>query len=460
MGHREPQRRGRGGLALAVATALCLPAAGGALLQLPPESEGEAIAYRTSRPTDPVARLAEDLEAGRASLAWSGKNGYLSALLQALGVPASSQMLVFSKTSFQRELIAPHTPRAIYFNDDVYVGWVPGGRVVEISAADPRLGGTFYALDQRRSSRPRIARQTDECLQCHESALTRGVPGHVIRSVFSDPSGAPILSAGSYVTTHESPLEERWGGWYVTGTHGSQRHLGNQVFRSAAQAARPSLDAGANVTDLRKRFDSTRYLTPHSDIVALLVAEHQTHVHNLIARAGYGVRAALHSERMLNRELGRPESHRSESTAGRIRASVEPLVRGLLFSGEAPLAAPVRGTSGFAGEFARRGPRDSRGRSLRDLDLARRLFRHPCSYLIYSRAFDGLPPEAREQVYRRMWDVLEGRDTGAEWAHLTQYDRDSIRAILLETKPEFARFRPEASVRPAPTSAPEAARAR
>ena len=237
----------------------------------------------TTEADDPVSRLQKRLDAGKARLEHGSERGYLDSVLRELDVPTSSQTLVFSKTSFQLKRISPRSPRTVYFGDDVYIGWVRGGDVIELSAVDPKLGGTFYTLEQKPSEEgPKFVRRQYECLQCHASTLTKGVPGHVVRSVYSAPDGTPLLREGTYLTDHTSPLEERWGGWYVSGTHGKARHLGNQFVRAGDDARALDNEAGANVTDLSARFDTTSYLTPHSDIVALLVLEHQTAMHNAI----------------------------------------------------------------------------------------------------------------------------------------------------------------------------------
>ncbi len=347
-------------------------------------------------------------------------------------------MLVFSKTSFQRQRIAPRTPRALYFNDDVYVGYCSDGDVMEISAADPNLGAVFYTLDQERLDKPRIARQTDSCLLCHASSQTQGVPGFVIRSVFSDAAGFPILASGTFHIDHTSPLKNRWGGWYVTGTHGRQKHLGNLIVTDKQTPEEIDNSAGMNVTSLAGRFNGSKYLAGSSDIVALMVMEHQTTAHNRITAANFQTRMALAQEAALNRELKQPAAYRWESTTSRIKAVGEPLVKYLLFSEEAALTEPIRGTTSFASDFAARGPRDKRGRSLRDFDLKRRLFKYPCSYLVYSPAFDALPNEVKGYVAQRMGEILRGADTSPEFARLSAGDRQAIVEILKETKPGLA----------------------
>lgn len=401
------------------------------------EFERPPIEYSQSTPDNCITQLQARLDRGGAVLEYDDEWGYLPSLLEALDVPLESQMLVFSKTSLQRNRISPRTPRAIYFNDEVYVGYCQSGDVLEISAVDPKLGAVFYTLDQKPEEpeqNPLIVRQTDNCLICHSSSRTEGVPGHIVRSLFVDPAGQPILSAGSFTVDHTTPLADRWGGWYVTGRHGDQTHLGNLVI-SQREVPRPvQNDLGQNVTDLTDRLATERYLTPHSDIVALMILEHQTFVHNRLTKANFVTRQALAYEASLNEALGAPSSGRLDSTVRRIKSAGDDLVEALLMSDEAPLTAPVEGTSGYAEQFLQRGPRDSQGRSLRDLDLTRRLFRYPCSYLIYSRAFDELPDEMREYVWQRLWQVLaEGADA-ERFAHLSGADKRALVEIIRETK--------------------------
>lgn len=400
--------------------------------------EHEAIQYLKSPSNDPVARLQKDIDSGKVRLTYNAKNGYLSSILSNLKVPVSSQILVFSKTSFQRERISPNTPRALYFNDGVYVGWVQGGSVLEFSAVDPQLGAVFYVLEQSKFGKPKFHRQTFECLQCHNSSMTSGVPGHIMRSVYARPDGQPEFRAGTFVTTDASPLNERWGGWYVTGKHGTMRHMGNAFVQVSDEVVTLDREKYANVTDLKRFLDTTPYLSKHSDIVALMVIEHQGHIQNLITKANYHTRMGLHYDTMLNKELNRPEGYRSDSTKSRIQSVCEPLLQAMLFTEEEPLTDKITGTSGFTEQFAAQGPKDKQGRSLRELDLKARLFRYPCSYLIYSPEFDSLPELAKDYIYRRLHEVLTGKDQSKPFARLSETDRKAILEILLDTKPEFS----------------------
>ena len=393
-----------------------------------------AIRYGEAGRQNIVARLQERLASGQVRLAYDQTSGYLPALLDALDIPLSSQMLVFSKTSFQAARISPNNPRAIYFNDSVAVGYVRSGDLLELAATDPDAGVVFFTLDQTNGQRPTITRHVEECLQCHASPRTLGVPGLVVRSVVADRTGMPVSRASSFFTDHRSPLEQRWGGWYVTGTHGASRHMGNQVAADEAGTLDPH--AGANVTSLNRFLDPAASLTPHSDLVALMVLEHQVRITNLITRVGWETRLALADHASLVR-LGEPAGRFSESIRRRIERPAEVLVRSLLMLDEHALSAPVTGTSGFAEQYSARGPHDSHGRSLYELDLARRLFRYRFSPLIYSEQFAGLPREVRDHIYGRLNDVLTGTDRNADFAPMTEDEGTAILAILRDTLPDF-----------------------
>lgn len=396
------------------------------------------IHYRDTPPNNPVSALADRVEQGKAKLEYTRDHGYLPALLRELRVPTSSQVLVFTKTSLQRQRIGPRLPRALYFNDEVYVGFCRWGEVLEISVADPRLGTVFYTLDQEPDEAPRFRRQTDTCLMCHGTTHNHGFPGHVVRSVFPDAEGNPILAAGSHRVDHATPIDKRWGGWYVTGQHGRQRHLGNTVYQRQRSEAVALLPDQQNLPNLKAHFDTGAYLSPHSDLVALMVLEHQAEMHNRITRANFLTRQACFDAKVMNELEGKPAEAPRESSTSRIKAAVEPLVEYLFFSGEATLSEPVTGTASFRADFPKAGPHDGQGRSLRDFDLQTRLFRYPCSYLIYSPAFLGLPPQAKEYAYRRIHEILDGRDQSKVFAHLSPRDRQAIREILAATHPELA----------------------
>jgi hypothetical protein len=388
----------------------------------PFDLEHAAIEYSTRSTTDAVENLSARLQSGQLTLRADPTTGHLKSILEVLNVPVDSQVVVFSKTSLQSNRIRPDNPRAIYFNDTVAVGFVRGG-FIEIAAQDPQQGAVFYRVLPATAGQPAIFRD-NRCLQCHYSYSTSGVPGFLARSVPSATDGSALPWLGNYVTDHRSPLSERWAGWFVTGRTGSSRHLGNAPVGNRNADDVTVQEANLNLQSLRGRFDTGAYLSEHSDVVALLVFNHQIRMMNLLTRLGWEARTLAHD-------------HRSEAAVLKgLQVTAREAVDYMLFVDEAKLQG-VQGASGFAKSFSARGPRDSKGRSLRDLDLKERLFTYPCSYMIYSEAFDRLPAAAKRAVYARLWDVLSGADHAPKYARLSQVDRDRIIEILRETKTDL-----------------------
>ncbi len=386
--------------------------------------EHPAIEYATRPTRDPVAVLNRALDAGQASFTFEPQSGYLRSVLRALQVPVESQMLVLSRTGVQRLVTSPANPRALYYNDAVAVGFIRGSPFLELMAQDPEQGAVFYTLDQRATDRPAFSRQT-ACLTCHVAAATLEVPGFMTRSLYAGEDGNQRLRLGSHLVDHRTPLEDRWGGFFVTGSHGTTRHLGNTVV-GTNDVPRSLVPGGAlNARTLDGAVDLTGYVSRHSDVVALAVFDHQTRALNLLTRLGWEARVAAHE--------GRPVAE-----APAIAGLVAELVDYLLFVDEAPMPGGLKGSSGFAEWFSAQGARDAQGRSLHQLDLETRLLRHPCSYTIYSPAFDALPLPVKEAVYRRLRQVLSGADAAPRYARLSPADRRAIREILRETKPGAA----------------------
>lgn len=365
-----------------------------------------AIAYSTGPESNAVTVLNGALRSGRAALTFDGASGYLRSVLDALSVPIESQVLVYSQTSFQANRISRANPRAIYFNDRVAVGFVRGGEILEVAAQDAAQGTIFYTLSQARGQKPVFTRD-DKCLSCHLSWDTRGVPGPLVLTVF--PRRSDNEYANGSAIDHRAPISERWGGWYVTGGRVPES-MGNMELlqpRMPPTGARPV----PAPTSLKGAFSPEGFPTLFSDVAALMVLEHQALATNLIARAGWEHR------------IGSPH----------VGVAVEELVDYLLFADEAPLPHPVKGSSGFAEKFASLGPRDSKGRSLRELDLNTRLMRYPLSYMIYGPAFSGLPAEVRTAVMNRIDAVLSGKDARQKYAHLSLATRVAIQDILRDT---------------------------
>ncbi len=213
--------------------------------------------------------------------------------------------------------------------------------------------------------------------------------------------------------------------------------MGNAIARDRNTPEDLDREAGADVNDLRKLVNVKPYLSPHSDIVALMVMEHQTQMHNFITLASYEARSSLHYDNIMNKALDRPADYQSDTTGRRLAKVTDKLVKYMLFVDEFKLASPVQGASDFAAEFTDRGIRDAKGRSLRDFDLTTRMFKYPCSYLIHSEAFLNLPKPIKQRVYARLHDILTGTDQSDEFEHLTGVDRSAILSILLDTHTEF-----------------------
>jgi hypothetical protein len=385
--------------------------------------ENPAIRYFSGPTTDSVAKLNQTLTRSGRALARDSKTGYLRSVLEALGVPEESQLLVFSKTGVQSAFTNPRNPRALYFNDAVAVGYVAGAPVLEIAAHDPQQGVVFYTVDQAAAT-PAFTRRTG-CLACHVSASTLDVPGLIDRNNFVADDGSVMPQFGpTNDVDHTTPHPDRWGGYYVTSevasaAYATRAHLGNITFSPRGDTSNQVFVDWMNSSP-----EDRGYLSAASDNVALLVFDHQVHAINLLTRLNWESRVA--------------------ASAGRAIAS-DPVLRSLgdeladyfLFVGEAPLPLPLTPRTGFAERLQSRIPKDHKGRSLAQLNVETRLLRYPCSYMIYSDAFDGLPADTKAAVYSRMLDILSGRDAHAAYGRLKADDRRAILDILRDTKSDF-----------------------
>lgn len=388
--------------------------------------EHPAIDYATRPTTDPLARLNTALGDGTAALAFDPATGYLRSLLTALDISPTSQLLVLSRTGVQRAYTRPSNPRALYFNEQVAVGYIRGAPYLELIAQDPVQGAVFYTLDQRATARPALSRQT-VCLTCHVATATLEIPGFMTRSLVAAPDGTPKQQLGSEsVVDHRTPFARRWGGFFVTGRHGSSTHLGNVV--ADANDVRRSLVATGplNVASLAGVVDLDEYPAQTSDVAALAVFDHQTRALNLLTRLGWESRVAAHDGRV-------------PATSPAVTGLVRDLVDYLLLRNEAPMPGGLESTSGFREWFAARGPKDARGRTLHALDLKQRLFSYPLSYTIDSPAFDALPADVRALVIRELTAVLSGVSGGDGAVRMSAEDRRAVLEILQTTKPgDFA----------------------
>lgn len=382
-----------------------------------------AIQYEKAAPNDRVSRLQAQMDQGAVKLDYDPRFSYLPSLLKQLGVAPDSQMLVFSKTSFQAPKISPQSPRALYFSDDVAIGYVPRGDVMEVIATDPQAGIEFYTLELRKADKPRFLRRTMDCMQCHMIPATLNVPGLEITSVIPATDGSLRFPAAGIIVDSRTELAQRWGGWYVTGTSGDLQHRGNAFAPFPDQPDLLDFHNTSNLTSLSKRIDTSQYLEPTSDILALMTIEHQTRVNNLLTRLSWEWRIA--------EKDGTLEDFRKD----RLSLVADRLVSYMLFADEAKMRDPISGVSTFATTFPGRGPRDKQGRSLRDFDLKTRLFRYPLSYMIYSDLFDALPAGAKERIYQGLYAALQENNF-----YLSAADRRAIVEIVRDTKPNLPQY--------------------
>lgn len=409
-------------------------------------NEYELVGYAERPAHNPIARLEERIANGETVLEWKGHHGYLEDLLEELGIVPASQMLVFSKTSLQHQLISGKTPRSLYFADDIYIGWVQNSEIIEVTAMDDKLGAVFYVFhNSRNEPEERIEHVTQSCLVCHDSygMMGGGVPQLMsLSSVYSVDGLNLNESMHEGNVTDATPVKDRWGGWYVTGRHGEQEHLGNIQLQGKFELASLEDARRGNIDTLHELgiLDPDPYLTPTSDIVALLVLEHQLTVQNQITYVKFKAPAVLdrigHGEAvsaMTWNEL-------PENAQRALERMLDNMVNYLFFVDSAQLEDKVAGLPEYDNWFEAQGVRDEQGRSLRDLNLETTLLDYPLSYLVYSSQFNTLPPYALDYVYQQLANVLNGHNTDERFAHITRQDKQVIREILLATKPDIAAY--------------------
>ena len=366
---------------------------------------------------DRFTLLKDDLEAGRVPLDYSSEKAFLISVLRAFRIPASSQMLVFSTTSLQLRFISPSNPRALFFNEDVYLGYIPGARM-EIVSLDPEVGGIFYIFDIPRAGEPIRVERSDRCMNCHAGDDTGHVPGLVIKSVVPGPTGGSLNAFRREQTGHQIPFEQRFGGWYVTGQNGITNHWGNIMGRLSPAGLEKNFIAPGT------RFDFAKYPMPTSDILPQLVHEHQAGFVNRVIEAGYRARTWLHAD----------QGKLTAEHLADLAQQAEVLTRYLLFADEVPL--PTGGVAGeplFKAAFLQHRRTAKDGASLKDFDLRTRLFKHRCSYMIYSAIFQGLPGELKQSVYHRLGEALSSEKPDREYACLPAAEKQTLRAILKDT---------------------------
>jgi hypothetical protein len=411
--------------------------------------EYPSVGYSGPAHDNRIWRFQQKLNSGELKLQWEPHFGYLRSVLKALEIDPSSQIMVFSKTSLQTSVINEQTPRAIYFNDDTYVGFVLNTDLMEFASVDAKVGIVFFGMINRQDTAPVLERDGGRCLTCHDtySMMGGGVPRVMIMSAPVDSQADTRTFGSASEVDDRTPIAERWGGWYLSGWYQPGRgaapvtHFGNLPLRTETlghqgDRLRELIPGRDNLGSVSAYFDTSLYISDKSDVVALLVSEHQTFVQNLITRVLYKVST------IMSRGDGNPAPRSWADIEPRRQTALkqvsEPLIRALFLTDAVPLAGQVITSSGFSERFAQRGPKDSEGRSLRELKLEKRLFRYPLSYMIYTESFNTLQPFVREYIDARIVEVLQGRDQTGISAKLTDEERASISQILADTAPRFA----------------------
>jgi hypothetical protein len=402
------------------------------------DTEYPPMHYEGTAQNNRIARLQARLDRGEVKLDFEPGHGYLRSLLRALDIDPSSQVLVYSKTSLQTGEIQAASPRALYFNEDTYVGWVQGAQQIELGTMDSALDQVLYTLKNGNPTAAHLKRETTNCLGCHDSLSYSGggVPRFLLMSTYVDTHGNALTHEGSILVTDHTEFQYRWGGWYVTGQQGSAVHLGNVLVHNVKELINLDSVRRGNLDNLDALFDTKPYLTDKSDIVALQVLLHQSTVQDRITEVNWDTRTAIAKagkDPADGRGVTLPPQSRKQ-----IKDEMDALVDEMLFVGDPGYKSKLTGNSGFDKWFQARGPRDSHGRSLRELDLTTRLFKYPCSFLIYSDAFDALPVYAKDYLYARLVGILTGKEHAPQYAGLSAADRKAVIEILEATKPQFA----------------------
>ncbi|MEK0445152.1 MAG: hypothetical protein RLZZ399_473 [Verrucomicrobiota bacterium] len=364
--------------------------------------------YWSRKPADAFARRTEATQNALAP-ALGGSPAALQTLLETLGIPVTSQLWVYSATSLQSGLIRPANPRALYFNHELYVGFVPDGRL-EVAAIDPEMGPVFYLVESRGAAPVQVSRST-RCMNCHASQTTERVPGLFAESVLVNTTGASLDGFRRGLVGHTLPIPERLGGWHVTGAPPSAKHLGNLLAESrpGGYASFPN-PPGAH-------FAPHRYPVQSSDFLAHLIHEHQIGFHNLVTLAVYHARE--------NRE-------NRQDVLQKIALR---LVRYVLFQNEAPLPpGGITPDPAFVRDFLRGAHRTPEGASLRELDLKTRLFSKRCSYMIHTPSFAALPEDFLQPFREALEKALRIQNAPAEFDYLPADEKKAIRSILRQTR--------------------------
>ncbi|MBT3668082.1 MAG: hypothetical protein HN548_11450 [Opitutae bacterium] len=377
--------------------------------------------YQNKPPQDPFSKFFKNLENGNITLNFNSEKEYLLSLFKELEISPYSQLLVYSTTSLQLSRISPSNPRAIYFGDDIYLGYVPGGQI-EIIGIDPELGAIPYIFNIPRKNdlkHPSIYR-SKRCMNCHASQETKGAPGLLLSSVIPGPGGGSIDAFRRGEFGHAVSYEKRFGGWHITGmnpfTNSWANHTGIMQDGEIKKINNPP----------GKYFSWDKYPIGQSDALPHLVLEHQVGFTNLCISISYKFREIKSLD----------EQPKSEEYKEIIENETNSLLFYVLFKNEAKLPRnKMRIDSPFAKDFKNSVKPTNQAMLLREFDLEDRIFQLRCSYMIFSNSFEGLPVQIKNQFLKKLRYILscERKNLPKEYSYLDCEERHKINSILLDS---------------------------
>ncbi len=378
--------------------------------------------YLDQTPRDPFSKFVKKIEKGDIKLNFNSEKEYLLSLFEELNISPFSQLLVYSTTSLQLSRISPSNPRAIYFNDDIYLGYVPGGQV-ELIGIDPELGAIPYIFNlpiKDDLKHPSIYR-SKRCMKCHASEETKGVPGLLLSSVIPGPGGGTIDAFRRGIFGHSVPYEERFGGWHISGDHPFSNSWANYtgIMQGGIIKKIPNPPG--------RFFSWNKYLTKQSDAIPHLILEHQVGFTNLCISITYRFREIKNQGRQENGSGELNKFFKNETDA---------LLSYILFQHEAELPKNrLSLDSQFVEDFENNRKSTDQSKLLRKLNLKDRLFELRCSYMLFSNSFRGLPLEIKKHLFEKLRFILscDEKSIPKEFSYFNNEERLKIHSILLKS---------------------------
>ena len=385
--------------------------------------EDKIHSYHEKKPDDPFAQLKNELESKKIDLNFQNEKDYLNWLLNELYISKHSQLLVYSTTSLQLSRISPYNPRAIYFSDDLYLGYVPGGQI-EVIGIDPQLGAIPYIFDlpqKNEIKHPKIYRST-RCMKCHASQEFGGSPSLLLSSVIPAHGGGTIDSFRKNSFGHEIQFKDRFGGWHITGHNPFPISWANQIgVMSNNKVGRIPNPPG-------KYFKWEKYPTKSSSIISHLLLEHQVGFTNRCIDIIYRYRELI--SKTSNLEIDQKRKKFISQGTGK-------LLNYLLFKNEVPLENfRITSNDAFLNDFQTSSNNSSK---LRRLNLKSRLFDYRCSYMIFSNSFSGLPLEFKIELFNQLFKIMAPKQKSVpdEFSYLEEKEREIIHQVLTASFPLY-----------------------